>query len=300
MELGGPMGIEKFLFENFPKMPLWVRVGTYLLLLLVFVYLLLLPRFVDGQLVIRESTSGGVLPYRGADLQIQVDGRPYKFRSNEDGFFSIPLIDRLPQGLEIQVFHIDKSLWFPVEVSVSDVWFARSHRIEVLADKPFIKLATTNTQSTFTSALIAASQWLVSSAYAQSIVLPNTARVTNAQLPAAEKSEIQSEVERTFSKIVGTPSSAVGLNSPLAGSGSRLTYVQRIQLVTTLERKYKMKIPDEHWQQMGTVGQLVDYMQKRKQIERVLPTDVSGNTKTWAQIQQSFPAEAKPIYRKLE
>ena len=77
------LGIGQFLSARFAEMPMPIRVLTYLALLALFGYLMLLPRFVDGQIVTPEATTDGVMPYRGADLQLLVDGRPYKFRGSD-------------------------------------------------------------------------------------------------------------------------------------------------------------------------------------------------------------------------
>ena len=89
-------GIPKFLFDQYVHLPGPIRTVMYIAFFLVFVYLLTLPRFLDGQLIVRDANSGGLLPYRGVDLQMQVEGRPYKFRSNEEGFFSVPIVGRWP------------------------------------------------------------------------------------------------------------------------------------------------------------------------------------------------------------
>jgi|SRR5262245_24592784 len=292
-------GIEKWLFQAFPKMPLAVRVFTYLVILGLFVYLVLVPRFIDGQLVVKESATGGILPYRGADLQIQVDGRPYKFRSNEDGFFSIPVISRLPEGLEIQILHADKQLWFPVQLSTADIWGVRSHRIEVLAEKPFVRLLGASAEPTLLAHVLAGGLgWLASPARAQTIHLPDASKARELPLPAPERQTIQSEVEVAYAKAAGKPAGGVGPSSPLTDGERGLTYFQRIQLVTSLERTFGLTIPDEHWQQMTTLGQLVDYVEKRKQIERALPPREKASARTWPEIQQSFPVDARPVYKK--
>jgi acyl carrier protein len=279
-------------------MPRAVRVFTYLVVLALFVYLALLPRFVDGQLVVKEAGTGGMLPYRGADLQIQVDGRPYKFRTNEDGFFSIPVISRLPEGLEVQVFHADKQLWFPLELSTVEIWVRKHHRIEVLLEKPFVRLTAAGEGRGVARVITGLLEWLASPAVAQSIHLPRSSRAQEARLPPAEKTAIQATVESTYAKVAGKAAADVGPTSPLADGDRGLTYLQRIQLVTSLERIYGFTIPDEHWQPMSSVGQLIDYLEKRKQIQQALPARDKSVARSWPEIQQSFPIEDRPIYKK--
>ena len=56
--------LKKMIFEKFPEMPLPVRVFTYLAVLFLFIYLMLIPRFIDGQVIFKDP-AGGVIPYRG-------------------------------------------------------------------------------------------------------------------------------------------------------------------------------------------------------------------------------------------
>lgn len=289
-------GIDKLLFDKFSQMPAWVRVLTYLVLLTVFIYLVLLPRFVDGQLVVRDPSSGGLLPYRGADLQVHVDGRSYKFRSNEEGYFSIPIIGRLPEAIEVKVLHVDRGFWFPIRFSVTELWTKKNHSIEILDDKPFVRLVGSETARSFVEPgnqpLLA---WLLPSAHAQVLHLPPSLRPAATELPAPERERIQNEVEQTYAKVSGKSQANVQPGARLTGSEG-LGYTQRIQLITAVERKFNLKIEDEHWQAMTSVEQLSDYVVKRKQIEQAAPADV--RSKPWAQIQQSFPVEQAPVYRR--
>jgi hypothetical protein len=58
------------------------------------------------------------------------------------------------------------------------------------------------------------------------------------------------------------------LPSLLANRTRDVGYDQRMQLIRGIERQFEITIPDEQWQQMETVGQLADYVEKRRQLER--------------------------------
>lgn len=61
------------------------------------------------------------------------------------------------------------------------------------------------------------------------------------------------------------------LPSLLANRTRDLGYDQRIQLIRAIEQQFQITIPDEQWQQMETVGQLADYVEKRRQLKRSRP-----------------------------
>jgi hypothetical protein len=293
-------GIPKFLFDQYVHLPGPIRTVMYIAFFLVFVYLLTLPRFLDGQLIVRDANSGGLLPYRGVDLQMQVEGRPYKFRSNEEGFFSVPIVGRWPGALDIQIFHEDRRVWFDVKFSVADQWSGGNHRIEVLADKPFVRLAQDEANEAPGPLALVAQMLLssVGSAHAQAMVLPKNPQTESAQLSSRERAAIRQTVERIYADVVRKPPSAPGSPSLLAGRTKDLSYVQRIQLISAIEKQFQITIPDEHWQQMEVVAQLADYVEKRKQLERSTPASraaVKGAT-SWAVVQKEFPASEKPVY----
>ena len=89
--------------KKFSEMPLWVQIITYFVLLALYVYLFLCPRFVNGQMVVKTG-HGGLIPYRGVDLQISVEGRVLKFKTNESGYWSIPVVSMLPDSIRLQVY----------------------------------------------------------------------------------------------------------------------------------------------------------------------------------------------------
>jgi len=288
-------GIEKWIFQTFPKMPAPVRIVTYLVILLLFVYLILVPRFVDGQIVKKIPDAGGFIPYRGTDLQIQVDGRAYKFRTNEDGWFSIPIIGRMPESLTVQVFHADKNLWFPVTLSAASIWSPHSHEIEILDDKPYVTMSDASWSAGANRLLARAAGALLHSADAQTLVLGSTIPA----LPEAERTAIRSEVFALYAKVGGRPAAQVEASTSLADAANGgLTYTQRIQLVTAIEQKYRISIPDEHWQAMSNVGQLADYVAKRQQLAQATGEQKSTQARSWAQIQQSFPPSERPVYKR--
>lgn len=300
LSAGGSLlfGIPKFLFDQYAHLPRSMRTVMYVAFFLVFVYLLTLPRFVDGQLVVRDPNSGGLLAYRGIDLQIQVDGRPYKFRSNEEGFFSIPIVGRWPGSLDLQIFHEDRRVWFDVEFSAVDLWSGGNHRIEVLADKPFVRLLAQGEEPGPIALVAYALLSSIGSAHAQALVLPNNRQTASAQLSSREQTSIRQTVERTYAGVAHKPESRPGSQSLLADRTKDLSYVQRIQLISAIEQQFQITIPDEHWQQMETVAQLADYVEKRKQLERSTPANQAAvkDAASWAVVQKKFPASQKPIY----
>jgi acyl carrier protein len=283
--------IEKILFEKFPEMPKAVRIAVYLTVLLLYVYLLLVPRFINGHLAIEVPGTGKSIDYRGAELRVNVEGRTYKFTANEDGFWSIPIVSKLPEGVEFEVRDPDHDTWHCVTLSVADVWGTKSHKLKVTNASPFVKVVSQEEgKRLFSGILQTVTRWLSSdSVEAAEIRLP--ANVRPSVLTAEEKASIQQSVIGYVANITGKKAHEVSLNFSLLGPKGP-SYVQRIQIIKALEAKFNLTIPDEHWKSLGTVGELADYIEKRQVLVRSkqnLPRD-------WEGLQKTFSPNERPLF----
>ncbi len=115
--------IESFIFNKFSKVPPWLRNFTYLLIVLLYVYLAVVPRFVNIRLIARiDSSSKAELPYPGTEINTSMEGRDYKFASNENGYVSVPVICKIPGPVTLRIYHQDARAWFPVIIGTANLW----------------------------------------------------------------------------------------------------------------------------------------------------------------------------------
>lgn len=132
------MDVLEFLLGRFRFMPPWLRNVTYITLLLVCVYLILGPRLITGQVVARTE-GGGFVPYRGVAIQTLVSGHVLRFTTNEFGYWAIPVVNRLPSSIKLQMFHEDDGSWFPIKINYSDIWL-NDFRLVVANEAPLVQL----------------------------------------------------------------------------------------------------------------------------------------------------------------
>jgi acyl carrier protein len=297
--------IEKALFEWFPNMPAWVRVLTYLVFLFLFAYLLLTPRFVDGQMIWKDQATGGQTPSRATEIQMLVEGRVYKFVSNEQGFWSVPVISRLPQAIELQVFHEDKKEYFKVTIEAAKIWLGSRQEI-VFSDKmPFVTLASSEKAPLLTRL---AGMIALPAAHAGELKLPPGV----AALSPADARNIHDTVFGTFSRVTGKPIGDLTAQTPFNGSNAP-SYVQRMQIINELEKQYQIVIYDEHWRYMQNIGQLEKYLEDRLKLEKAFSKQTTAATGApvsqavkaiqsappgWATIQQRAPDDQKPVFQR--
>jgi acyl carrier protein len=255
--------LERFLFSNFNKMPAAVRVVTYLLVLSLFSYLLLVPRFINGKLVV-ESKTGGYKPYRAGILQMHIEGRVLKFKVNEEGYWSVPNVSLLPHTVRIEVLHVDADEWFPVYLKWNQLWTRDVFHVAISTDPPGIKLLAAGARGGLPSRMVAALAGPIGLA-------PSLASAAELQLPAnlpppardvRTLQRIEADVFHTISDVTGIDPREIKASYPLTGKRAP-SYSQRIEIIDRLERRFGLRIPDEHWTYLNTAGELVDYVQKR-------------------------------------
>ena len=70
--LAKAQAVESLLVGKFASLPVWVRVVTYLVMLLLYVYLTLTPSFIWGECLIKDQ-DGSVTPFRGGAVHCVID-----------------------------------------------------------------------------------------------------------------------------------------------------------------------------------------------------------------------------------
>lgn len=122
---------ERFLFTQFAAMPIWVRVITYFVLLIVVVHGYLVPRAVSGT-VETLSEQGATRTAYANSLVSVVGDRSTRYFANgrDDGTWSIPVPTQLPVGFELEFADKDNPQGREkLQVCATDVLL--NHAIEV-------------------------------------------------------------------------------------------------------------------------------------------------------------------------
>jgi len=278
--------LEQLLAQKFSQLPLAARVVAYFVLLFAFVYLLMVPRFIDGQIVAHGTDPGsGLIPYRGGQIQTQIAGRTYKFVADEEGYFSIPLVSLVPHRIELQVLHADRSEWFPVTFGAADAWSSAAQRIVVSDGKPFVHLEQPEAPLKRLAQAMAAP---IATAMAAELVVPRVGAA------AADRNRVLAEVTGVVARVTRRPGAAISPTTPFSAPGGP-SYVQRIEIVGFLEHRYAVSIPDEHWKAVANVGELADYVTKRQALRSAYPK-LRGIARSWPEVQQALPEGERPVF----
>lgn len=312
-------------------MPKIVQVITYLIFVCLVVYLYLSPRIITGQIV-AMTENGGFVPYRGIQIQTHVQGHLLKFRTNEFGYWTIPVVNRLPDDVTIQVFHEDDKSWVPVTLHGWDVW-TKTFRIEILPEKPLFKLQLAQASAHDADQSTQVPGLIIATAHAGALIdkstydrrlrrarpvapsLPTTTGRPPIATPTTPSSRTTTGRTRTFTgirspalnditaKVSQTAARVLGQNPATITLAYRLdrrngvSYVQRIQIIQNLEKLFGMKIPDEHWRRMVTIGEIARYVFERQQLAKSFPQIKKYQKQNdWPRIQQSIPTDKKPVF----
>ena len=278
------------IFELLPKltddMPRWAKITAFFVVLFLAVYLYLAPTFVDGQ-VVGQTANGGFIPYRGVDINVNIDSRTLKFKTNEDGYWSVPLVSRLPDQVRLMVYHEDDHAFYEVVIDSFNVWTG-DFRILVQNDPPGMELTTLASTGSGWSRHLA--QWLgITNTVAGELV------IENAEIDPLEQQKVSQTVADLVAQALGTRSSELNESHPLSGRGAP-RYLQRIQIVQSVENQYGITIPDEHWRSLHTLAELADYVYKRQLLHSKTNEQPEGVNVNWNQMQQQYDPATRPKY----
>lgn len=287
---------EKILFEKFKDMPKGVRVVTYLVMLSLFAYLVLLPKFIEAQILTCRA-DGRVVPYRGTSVYMHIDGRDYTFMTNERGFVSIPLITKIPSSIEVSVHNVDLDKDIDLIFELSEIWrLNKVHKVEMSGDS--VKFVSKNKDENKDDVITKCLNMIFPrESHAGILIAPG--KYSNNDKNESLKNNVRETILTLIKNNVNNPEAVTGVDFQLKGDRAP-NYVEKISIVQSIEEKYNLQIPDAHWQSFLTVGELIDYVTKRL----LLADEPASNSrmpqssqKSWKELQESFPINERPVFK---
>ncbi|WP_196161323.1 hypothetical protein [Reinekea sp. G2M2-21] len=88
----------EFIKDAYEKMPIWIQIPTFVIILFLFVYLLISPKFIDGELLVASSDSR-TKPIPSSIIEVNVSpGRWVRLHTATDGRFTLPTPIKQPLG----------------------------------------------------------------------------------------------------------------------------------------------------------------------------------------------------------
>ena len=278
---------ENIVMKTLGAMPPWVRITAFFVALFVSVYLTLIPQFVNGYVYFKDEL-GGKWAYRGGEILVSVGGHDYKYIANENGYFSVPMISKLPQSFRLGFVHKDTGGRYDVTVPFTKLTTAAQLDFEVKTHPPSVVFAIARFRPELVPSMLA---WAsgAAAANAAEIMLPQG--VAPIERPEAKKvkDEVRGIIGREAKKPLGSLSEKTELTST-----NGFPYTVKIRIVEAIEKKYGFRIPDDHWQSFRSVGELVDYTQKRIALDKVEPSkDVN-----WPAYQNKVQTQGAPLFVK--
>lgn len=231
----------KFIKERFLHMPSWVQISTYLAFVILFIYLLTAPRFLDMRLV--SNDYGDEFPIGGAQIEIEIEGRVLILLTDSRGRFSVPISTNYPIGSYLFILSPNPSnnKIKEIEVPVSNSYLKRS---KIIYSK------TTNNYKISPNGVIENTQRLfsainlIASAYANDDKLESKDDIAQEILKALEV------ITHISSKLI---SHNVSLRDDLSLDNIDLSYINN-----RLNKKYAMDNLSAFQHQAKTVGDLID------------------------------------------
>lgn len=258
------MEMFKFISTNFSKMPKWVQVISWFIMLFLTVYLYISPRFINGHTVI-QLPNGGALDYRGAILRTHIAGRVLKYKTNEDGYWSVPVVSRIPQSMTLELYHEDKHAWFEVKLDAQSIWMNNlgMNLVKIVVgndNQEPVKLELASQLDEFNDAVMQYASAMIS------LVVPAAHADTDASevtaTNAMSKQEVINNIKVIMADVLNTKPADISLQHNLVGK-SAPSYFEKLQIIQRSEQMFNIKLQDEEWRLMATVGELSDYINNK-------------------------------------
>ncbi|MCK5871718.1 MAG: hypothetical protein KAG26_02735 [Methylococcales bacterium] len=231
-----------FLKERFQLMPQWVQVSTYITFVILFVYLLSAPRFLDMRLV--SNDYGDEFPIGGAQIEIEIDGRVLILLTDSKGRFSVPITTSTPIGSYLFILSPDSNSnkIKEIEVPVSNSYLKRSKIIYSKKNNDYQIIPNGIIQNT---KKLLSSIHFMSSAYANEAVDEG---ITNEILKALEV------ITKISYRQISTK---VSIRDDLNLDNIDLSYINN-----RLNKKYSIDALSVFQHQAKTVGDLIEIAKK--------------------------------------
>ena len=175
---------------------------------------------------------------------MHIEGRDYKFTTNEYWYVSIPIVSKLPESMEIRINNVDLDKEFPVKLNILHAW--KKGPLKIIMSNSDIQVATNETGHTMASLVMTALSHLrpFNASTAQAGML--SLRSPRAAMTPNEKKILRNIIISTVSGVTGRQKESINDSYHLTGEGAP-NYVQRIKIIRSLENEFRFIIPDEHW-----------------------------------------------------
>ena len=125
-----PTVFESIIANQFLKIPPWARIVTYFVCLLVIVYQVLFPKFIDGEVrnYKGDNFEGSFAPYRDANVGTKYHGRFIATSTSDKGDWSLPLLDSVITGdIDLRIEYLSptgetlyESVTVPIKTALMD------------------------------------------------------------------------------------------------------------------------------------------------------------------------------------
>ncbi|HKB81661.1 MAG TPA: acyl carrier protein [Burkholderiales bacterium] len=208
---------------------------------------------------------------------------------NESGYFSVPMISKLPKELRLGFIHKDTGGRYDVDLSFKRITGPGELEFEVKFDPPSVNVVAGEfTDAGRTGRSLASLLGGIAYADAAELKLPEG----TIRLEKAQAGEIKQEVVNIVAREAKKPGATLNSSTEFTWANG-FPYTVKISIVDAIERKFGFRVPDEHWQTFRTIGEVVDYTQKRVALDKFK----SSEGVSWPEYQNQISKQA-PLFQK--
>lgn len=266
---------EQFIAKYFGKMPIAVRVIAYLILLLLFVYTTLLPKFITGEVREKDENSMGTYePYTLGKVSITIEGKEFITDPDKNGKWSLPLMNKLPQPQSITFWYYvveneeKKAKKFDIVFNGMDL-IRGKHLIVYYkpTSDPKFYVETEETIDNQKSTPIddaakksMGSFFSATSAYAQVSNFSGNSKITHG-LSIIDKKDIEKRAINVIKETIPNPNSQITYKSSLF-KDIKISAQEESKLKSNIESEFRIAIDSWEWNNIANVDDLVELVAK--------------------------------------
>ncbi len=249
--------LEAIISKNFGKMPLTVRIITYLCLMSLLIYNSLLPEFINGEIRIEDDE--GYIPFTLGKASMIIEGKNITSETDSRGIWSLPLLNKMQKYQTIRFEYRDKNReWKSYDLSFDILkTIFRKHLIVYhnpnSSQKFYIKDERNKGELDYkmaeSSKPIRLNRYInIPQIYAQTITLSENVRLTEEVLSTLNETVIRENIQ-------------INQNTNLF-EDLDITLKEEIILKNRIETKFGIELNVREWDKIETVRDLVNQTEK--------------------------------------
>lgn len=296
-EKSSPIWVESFITKNFKKMPKWVRVTVYMAIVFVYLYQIISPKYIGGNIQFIDSKNNK-WPYPGQAITYYIQGNSYEVRTTSKGDWALPI----PGGLtpiSMNVHNVDTGGYLEYTISIPDILnntFRNKPLFLLIEDNKVINKNSMKFSKLRADVLISSIMDIFSPPplHAQELKLHQD--IINIIPKSSTRETIEKEVNDLLKNFCNMPSMDTNKKVLDLVDDLNMKQFDLLILFNQITEEFKIDIPIDHWKKLKTNEDISSYIFSRMQIIQYLSNNGIEVEYDYIKQIEALPPEMTPKF----